>query len=195
MMRIQHRPASQTCRRGCVADEADDRFIVLERLAFPVGANPAKQAMLDGVPFRCPWRIVGYRDRHAPAVCQLLQGPFPGPSPRTICPTAISLDEPAFCLWTSPTAVVFPPARDGGACEVRRLVRRSNHDEASAPKVIVDSKGDRPPLGEARKVVVEDIDWLLPPRTSRVLEQPHQFLLLGVDADRRISLLLTAPPL
>src|SRR6267378_3511595 len=195
MSRIQHCPASQTCRRGRVADEANDRFVVLERLAFPVGADPAEQAVLDGIPFRRPWWVVGYGDRHAPAVCQLLQGPFPGPGPRTVRPTAVSFNEPVLCLWATPAAMVFPPAREGSACEFCRLVRRANHDEASAPKLIVNPKRDSAALGEAGKVVVQDVDRLLRPCASRVLEQPHQFLLLGVDADRRISLLLKAPPL
>ena len=141
MSRIQHGPASQTCRRRRVADEANDRFVVLERLAFPVGADPAEQAMLDGIPFRRPWWVVGYGDRHAPAVCQLLQGPFPGPGPRTVRPAAVSFNEPVLCLWATPAAMVFPPAREGS--------------------------------GEAGKVVVQDVDRLLRPCASRVLEQPH----------------------
>src|SRR5207249_4254985 len=92
MSRIQNRPASQSCRRGCVADEADDRVVVFQWLAFPVCADAAEQTMLDGVPFRRSWWIVCNRDRHSPAICQLLQGPFPGPGPGIIRPTAIRLD-------------------------------------------------------------------------------------------------------
>src|SRR5579862_5306463 len=43
--------------------------------------------------------------------------------------------------------------------------------------------------------MVPHVVGLLPPRSTRILEGPHQFLLLGVDADRGISLLLEAAPL
>src|SRR5258707_4950333 len=74
---IQYRSASEPRRRLCVADKPQHRFVVLERLALPVSTDSAEQAMLNGIPLRCPPRIMADRNGHAPTIGHLLQSPFP----------------------------------------------------------------------------------------------------------------------
>lgn len=62
-------------RRAC--DQIDDRLVVAQRFAAPVGGDEGEEAVLDFVPFARTGRKVAHGDGQAGVVCKLLQRDFP----------------------------------------------------------------------------------------------------------------------
>src|ERR1700741_5682442 len=178
-----------------MANEVQHGGVVLQGYALPVVANMAEQTMFDWIPFGRARRIVGHGDGHAPAISQLLQLPFPSPDARVIAATAVRFNKPMLRARVTAAPFLRPPGAQGIGHEGSSLARDSHHDKAPLPLRLVDPERNPSTAGPAGEIMVPNIDRLTPPASSGVLEQPHQFLLLGIDADCRISLLLKASAL
>src|SRR6516225_1986383 len=194
LRRVQHGPTPQPGLRGRRADVVQHRLVALEGLALPVCTDGAEQPVLDRVPFRRARRIVRHRDSDAPPIGQLLQGPPPGPTAWVVAAAAVSRDQPVSRPRVTPTSMLLPPGAHGGADERRRFARRPDHHEPRVALSVVDAEWDRfadTPTGE---VVVIHVLSLASPGSTRILEQADDLLFLGIDADRRISVLSETSP-
>src|SRR6516165_8893230 len=194
LRRVQHGPTTQPGLRGRRADVVQHRLVALEGLALPVCTDGAEQPVLDRVPFRRARRIVRHRDSDAPPIGQLLQGPPPGPTAWVVAAAAVSRDQPVSRPRVTPTSMLLPPGAHGGADERRRFARRPDHHEPRVALSVVDAEWDRfadTPTGE---VVVIHVLSLASPGSTRILEQADDLLFLGIDADRRISVLSETSP-
>ena len=72
-------------------------------------------------------------------------------------------------------------------------MRNANEQGATIGLGVEDTVEDRHALGLRAKIVVVHWRWSAIPLGACVLEVPHQFPLLGVDADHRIPLPAETP--
>src|SRR5579863_8965176 len=151
--------------------------------------------MLNRIPFRCSWRVMGHGDGHAPPIGDLLQPPFPSPDARVVAATTVCFHKPVLCFRIAPPTFLRPPGAQGVGHESSRLARRSHYDKACLPLCVINPERHPTADGQASKIMVPDIDRVTPPTASGVFEQPYQLLLLGINADRRVSVLLKASAL
>lgn len=75
------------------ANMLDYRFVALQRLSRPVGANEVEAAMFNRIPLRGSRRVVGHRDCQAKLIGQILQPRFPRPAAVAVRATTISFDQ------------------------------------------------------------------------------------------------------
>src|ERR1700692_690716 len=151
--------------------------------------------MLDGIPFRRSRRVVGHGNGYSPAIGHLLQVPLPSPGAHVVTAAAVRFDKPVPRLRTTPPTLLPPPDGQSIGHEGSRLVRRSHHHKTGVALGIVNAEGNSAATAPAGEIMIPNIDRDAPPSSPRVLEQAHLFFLLGIDADRGISLLLEAPTL
>src|SRR6266851_2161642 len=63
IIRVQYRFGFEPGSRLRATDEIDDRFVVDQRLSFPVQTDERKEPVLDLVPLAGAWRVVTDGDR------------------------------------------------------------------------------------------------------------------------------------
>jgi hypothetical protein len=192
---IQKGTAAKTCLGACGANEVQDRCIIAQWFTLPVGADGAEQTMLNRIPLRCSWWIMGHGDGDSPFVRHLLQRPLPKPRTGTVGTTAVRYQQPMLRPRVTPQTFLFPPLAQSRRRECGCLPRSSNHHEPQLLQLVVDAERNRAPQTKVRKIMVPYVVRLTPPRPTGILKQANLFLLLGIDADRRISLFLEATPL
>lgn len=171
-----------------VTDVLEYGVVAVQRSSSPVLGDLAEQAVLDGIPLRCARRVVGDGDGDAVAVREpLLETVLPSSTVRAVAAAAIRQDGELLGSFVPATALGKPPRFDGIDGEFRRVSGGTDKDGPPVGLDVVDPVGDRLADGVGREIVVEDLDGLLVPGRTRVLERPDQFLLLGVDADEGSS--------
>src|SRR5262245_33890038 len=83
----------QAPRRGRPGDQVDDRRVVAQRLAPPIGRDEREEAMFDLVPLAGARREMTHRQRPSRLISKLLQLPFPQSQARAVAAPRIRGDE------------------------------------------------------------------------------------------------------
>jgi len=117
-----------------------------------------------------------------------LQFDLPQSHARTVAAAAISGDQQAAGIGIALAPHQLPPASDGVDRESRGVVVDAHAHPAGVAGDIVDPIGNRPTQFGDDKIVHANVlgRTLRPPFASGVLEVADEFLLLGVDRDRRL---------
>ena len=110
---IQTRATMKTSIRARRPNVLQDRFVTSQRFAGPVCADQAEHAVIDGIPLRCPWRIVRYRDGQPELVGEFLQGILPLPFTMIVGAATVHLDQQPRRVAVALTTHIQPPATNG----------------------------------------------------------------------------------
>lgn len=180
---IQPRRTRKALCRSGGSDKLQHRFVAHQRLASPVGTDQTKHAMLDRVPLRRTRREVRHRDCQIEFVRQSLQPGLPAPASVTIGTTAIGLDQQLCGSWILPLSLSQPPATKRRNGELRRFMRRADHNISAIVPEVVNPVRYRFADGLAGEVMVPHVQHCSPPCAPGILEAPNQLLLLRIDAN------------
>src|SRR3990170_8004019 len=190
---VQTRATAEATLRFCRANEFQDRLATSERLARPVQTDGAKQTVFNRIPLRSPGRIVGHPDRQLELVRQGLEVALPQPTARIVCAAIIGFNQQALLARVGAASHGQPPGADRGHRELSRLVRETDHHIAFVARQVVDTVGDRFPLGISGKICRQHLQRLAPPGTSWGAEVTDQLLLFSIHANAWKTSLLEGP--
>ncbi len=70
---IQERRYRQSCLRRGSSDQSQERLQIAKRMSKPIFCDRSEQALFDGVPRRCPVRIMTNRHRQVALIAGFLQ--------------------------------------------------------------------------------------------------------------------------
>src|SRR5207245_1475784 len=112
-----------------------------------------------------------------------LQLHLPAARSISIVSSSIGQNEQTACTWIPASSLPAPPAHNRVYREIRRGPIQADVDGSSIGLRIVDPVGHRLGEGIIGEVVHVNVNGFLGPELTCILKQPHQFLLLGVDAD------------
>ena len=171
--------AQASCGLGR-ADELYDRFITDQRLSCPVASDTAEQTMLNPIPLRSARWIVCHRDGQVEFIGELLQAPFPQPTPIAIGTTAIGLNQQLVLAAIAQPTHRQPPQANGGHGERRGFMRSPHHDIARVAPEIINAIGDCFAFGIGRKVGFENVQRFTAPGASGIFESADRFLFLRI---------------
>lgn len=166
------------------ADEVEHGVHVGERLAGPVPADLAEQAVLDGVPLGGARRIVAHGDDEAQGIANpILQGLFPGAATGAVASARIGQDENLVRLRIAQTSLVAPPLSNRIDGEVRRVMADAHEHRPAVGLEIVDAARGSQRFGLGAKIVIFDGLRLAVPLGAGIFEVAGQFFLFAADAD------------
>src|SRR3989337_641372 len=147
--------------------------VAVERMARPILADLAEQAVLDGVPLGGAAGVVGDRDDQPVALAQSgLKPVLPGATGEPVAAASIGQDGEVTRLGVAPVAFDPPPRLDGVDRELGGVVRGPDGHGAAIGLQVVDAVGDRHPHRIGAEVMVIDDPRLAGPWDARVLEVP-----------------------
>src|ERR1700736_5313014 len=174
---------------GGSSDQLNDDLVADERLAAPVLGNEREEAVLDLVPLAGAGRQMADGDGEIEFVRELLQFHLPQPQPRSIAAAPVGGDGKMLGIGITGRTHQLPPATDGVDGKARRVVIDANADPTGVLADVVNAIGHSPALIAEKEVGPPPFlglaDW--PPFAAGVLEVADQFLLLGIDRDRRLA--------
>src|SRR5271157_4393291 len=125
-----------------------------------------------------------------------LERVFPQTTPGPIAAAAIGQDEQVRRLGIALAPFRAPPGDDRFHGELGGVMGGADHDRTPIGLGIIEATRNGDPLGLRGKIMVVHPSGFLAPDPARVLEAPHQFLLLGVHANdgKRVAYKLLALP-
>jgi hypothetical protein len=140
--------------------------------------------MLDGIPFRGPWRIVADGNTQPVLIAEfLLQIALPDPAARTVGPTGVGEDEKLSGARILFPAVAAPPVLNGINGELGGFSGGAHDEHTGIAADIVDSIWQCHAFRVGGKIVILDLFGFAPPRATAVFEVTDELALLAIDAD------------
>ena len=181
------------CARA--ANQPQHLLQTIQRFSSPVQTDGTKQAVFDGIPFRCACRVMGNRDGQAVLIGPPLQGVFPQTRAITVAASGVRLDQQASGLRIQPASRMPPPGANGIYGKLGCIRTRAHMHMAAIVRGIVNPIRS----GTAHGVLLEIVGVYLArrpaPRAAGVLELADQLLFLGVYAEYGIAGMLMVFPL
>jgi len=80
-------------------------------------------------------------------------------------------------------SVNSPPLDNRVDCKLRGVMRGAHHNRSAIGLPIINAVGNCHPLALGSKIMIINRRCFCAPNPARILEEPHQLLLLGVDTD------------
>ena len=160
-----------------------------QRFTPPVLRDETEEAMFDLVPFTgAGWKVTD-RERQVEVVGHALEGPLPEARPRAVAAPAVGGDQERAGARKAMAAHPRPPPPNRVDRKLGGVMVDADADPAFIIGEVVDPIGDRFAELAVEKVMDADRDRLpvRPPFATAILEVADQFLLLGIDRDRRVA--------
>lgn len=177
-------PQSSFCFR--CPNMFQDRFVIHQRLSSPVLADGAKRTVLNPIPFGGTGWVMGHDNRQSRFIRELLQFPFPQPTPAAVSAAAVGLDQQLGLLRVGRLAFLVPPSANDVDRKGRCFVRSSDAHESEVTCHIIDSIGYRFANRIRQKICGQHRQRLLPPGAARIFEIANQLFLLRIHANGRL---------
>ena len=183
-------PHPQSGGGRCGANVFEDRVEAVKRTSGAVLGEFAEQPMLDWIPLGCSGRVMGDGHSEPMALAELVvESELPDPASGAVTAAAVGEDGEALDIGIAFAALGAPPLLDTVDCEPRGVGGGGGDEHGAGVGLqVVDTVGNCHGLGVGVEVVVVDEHGLAIPLRAGVFERPHEFLLLGVDADHRCVL-------
>ncbi len=170
----QSRSDGQSCPSGRPTKIGKHRVQTAQRLARPIPTDLAEQAMLDGIPFGAPGRIVANRHSQPIAVAHLcLQWVLQAAWTTPIAATGIRQDQEPGGLRKPLAAHIAPPARHRRHGKLRWIGRRTDIHRPSPATHLIDPIRDSTHYRILRKVMHIDSVSFLAPGSSGIFARCH----------------------
>ena len=182
---IQIGLAAKAGGRGRGPNVVEYRFVTVQRMTSPVGADQIEHPMLDQVPLGGPRRIVVDGDNQAEFIGQLLQFDPPQSGSIPIGTPTVGLDQQAALARIQHPPQVQPPRSDRRDRKLSRIMRRADDDIAQVMADVIDTVGNSFALGQTQKVVDMHLASLLAPLFAGLLKVADQLRLFRIDTDDR----------
>ena len=146
-----------------------------------------EEAVLDEVPLGASWRIVGYPDKKACAIRELLHLLFEQMASVGTPSTAVREHQQFRGLGIIVPTAPVPPQAHAVHRELSRFAAFAKHHEPVVKRHVIDSKWRHFSLRQVREVMIPAHQLLsfLNPKPPLAVEAPEVFLFLAVDADCR----------
>lgn len=177
---------NQTLLGGSTSNEVERLGMADQGFASPIGADGAKQAMLNGVPLGSACGIMRDGDSETGDIGNfVLQAVLPKPIAIAIAATPIGKGQECGGIWKETLAVDAPPPGDSINSQLGGVSTRANKDVAAIVRWVIDAVGNSDPFGQRREIIGVHVGRSLAPETTSVAERANQFTFLGVNADDR----------
>ena len=172
--------------RGGGTDVVEDGLVAAQRVAGPVLADLAEQAMVDRVPLGGAAGVVADGDGEVVRVNEAgLEGIFEAADAGSVAAAGVGEDQQFGGAGVALAAFALPPSDQVVSSEVGGVVGGADDDEAVVGGDVVDAVGDGDAVSLGAEVVVVDGLGRLSPGVALVLEITDELALFGIDADDR----------
>ena len=170
-------------------DQADDRLVVAERLAAPIGGDEREEAVLHLIPLARAGRKMTDPDGELRLVRQRLELELPLPEPKAVAAPAVGRDQQRPRARVEPAALRAPPPANGRDGERPGVMVGADVDEARVMREVVDAVRIRAwHRGGGKVMHLHLVRRLRPaPLLPGIRVVAEQFLLLRIHGDHRPS--------